>query len=80
MTVDRIVMLVLGSLVLLSLLLSLFWSQWWLLLALFAGAHLIQIAITGFCPLASALKAVGLRPSSAFKAGGTSERGQRAST
>jgi hypothetical protein len=80
MTVDRIVMLVLGSLVLLSVVLSVFASQWWLLMALLAGAHLVQIAITGFCPLASALKTLGLRSKSAFGTDGTSKEGQRAST
>lgn len=68
MTIDRIIMFVLGALVLLSLLLYVFASDWWLLLALFAGADMVQASFTGFCPLAKALHVVGFKPGPAFEA------------
>ena len=39
-----------GAMVLFSLILSLWFSPWWLLLAAFVGLNLIQSAFTGFCP------------------------------
>lgn len=45
-----------GSLVLLSLALSHWWSPWWLLLAAFVGINLIQSAFTGFCPAGIVLR------------------------
>ena len=39
-----------GTMVLVSLILSLWFSRWWLLLAAFVGLNLIQSAFTGFCP------------------------------
>jgi hypothetical protein len=36
--------------VLLSVALTYFVSDWWLLLAVFVGCNLIQSAFTGFCP------------------------------
>ena len=66
MTIDRIVLLFAGALVLLSLLLSVFASDLWLLLALFVGLNLVQASISGFCPLAKVLKLVGVKPGAAF--------------
>ncbi|EGF90023.1 hypothetical protein ABI_44500 [Asticcacaulis biprosthecium C19] len=40
---------------------------WWYLLSAFAGANLIQAAITGFCPAAIVFKALGVKPGTAFK-------------
>jgi hypothetical protein len=56
-----------GSLVLVSLLLSQLHSPHWLWLTTFVGANLVQASITGFCPLAMALKALGVDPGPAFK-------------
>ncbi|HEY7609596.1 MAG TPA: DUF2892 domain-containing protein [Alphaproteobacteria bacterium] len=62
MSVDRIVLVFAGSMILLSVLLSTVHSQYWLLLTAFVGANLLQSAFTGFCPLAKILKAVGFKP------------------
>ena len=67
MNIDRVVMFVAGSFVLLSLLLSVFATQWWLLLALFVGVNMVQASITGFCPLAKILKIAGIKPGAAFE-------------
>jgi len=65
MTIERIVRLVAGSFVLLSLALGvpaspMFHSQNWLWFTALVGLNLAQSAITGFCPLALILRASGV--------------------
>ncbi len=66
MSIDRLVMLIAGSMILLSLALSQLHHVYWLFLTAFVGANLLQASITGFCPLAKILKAFGSRPGAAF--------------
>jgi hypothetical protein len=66
MTIDKVVMAFAGTVVLASLALSLLLSPFWLLLAAFVGLNLLQASFTGFCPLAVALKRVGVRVGCAF--------------
>ncbi len=66
MSIDRAVIAFAGLAVLLSLALSLFHNLNWLWLTAFVGANLLQSAFTGFCPLATVLKALGVRPGEAF--------------
>ena len=66
MSIDRIVMLFAGSVILLSLALSQLHHVYWLFLTAFVGANLVQASITGFCPLARILKVLGARPGQAF--------------
>lgn len=66
MTIDRMVIFFAGSFILISLLLSQLHSVYWLWFTAFVGANLIQSAITGFCPMAMVLKAIGIKPGSAF--------------
>ncbi len=66
MTIDRMVLAFAGTMVLLSLALGWFVNPYWLLLAAFAGANLLQAAFTGICPLAMILKRLGVRPGAAF--------------
>jgi hypothetical protein len=66
MSIDRIVLAFAGSMVCLSLLLSHYVSEYWLLLAAFVGLNLLQSAFTGFCPLAIVLRKLGVRPGAAF--------------
>ncbi len=66
MSIDRLVMLFAGSMILLSLALAQLHHAYWLFLAAFVGANLVQAAFTGFCPLAKILKALGARPGQAF--------------
>jgi hypothetical protein len=58
MSIDRIVMAFAGTVILVSIALSLLHNVNWLWLAGFVGANLLQSAFTGFCPLASILKTV----------------------
>lgn len=66
MSIDRIVMVFAGSVILLSLLMSQLHHVYWLYLTAFVGANLLQAAFTGFCPLAIILKAIGIKPGQAF--------------
>ena len=66
MTIDRIVMMFAGAVILLSLLMSQVHHLYWLFLTAFVGANLLQAAFTGFCPLARILKALGGKPGQAF--------------
>lgn len=66
MTIDRLVLAVAGSFILISLLLAHYHSQNWLWFTAFVGANLLQSAFTGFCPLAIILKKLGVKPGCAF--------------
>ncbi|MDE2307753.1 MAG: DUF2892 domain-containing protein [Xanthomonadaceae bacterium] len=66
MNIERTVLAFAGSMVLLSLALGQFVSPWWLLLALFVGANLLQSSFTGFCPLAMLLRRLGMKSGCAF--------------
>lgn len=66
MSIDRIVMMFAGTVVLVSIALSQLHHVYWLFLTAFVGANLLQASITGFCPLASILKSLGAKPGQAF--------------
>lgn len=66
MSIDRFVMAFAGAMVLLSLALSQLHSVYWLWFTAFVGANVLQSAFTGFCPLATILKKVGMKPGQAF--------------
>ena len=66
MSIDRLVMMFAGTVILLSLAMSQLQHVNWLFLTAFVGANLLQAAITGFCPLAKILKLLGSKPGQAF--------------
>lgn len=66
MSIERIVLAFAGTAILLSLLLSVYHSPYWLWFTAFVGANLLQSAFTGFCPLANILKAMGKKSGAAF--------------
>lgn len=67
MSIERIILGFAGMMILLSLLLYLVHSPYWLWFTAFVGANLLQAAFTGFCPMAFILKALGLKPGPAFE-------------
>ncbi len=67
MNVDKLILGVAGSMVLLSLALAHWVSGYWLWLAAFVGANMTQAAATGFCPLAKILAWLRVRPGCAFE-------------
>lgn len=66
MSIERVVLAFAGSVILLSVLLAVYVNSHWLWFTAFVGANLLQSSITGYCPLATILKRLGLRPGSAF--------------
>lgn len=50
MKTESFVRVIAGTFILISVALTYFVSEWWLLLTCFIGINLIQSAITGFCP------------------------------
>jgi hypothetical protein len=62
MTVEGGVRVLAGVMVLASLGLGLWVSQWWFILTGFVGVNLIQSAFTGFCPPEKLLRKMGLKP------------------
>jgi hypothetical protein len=66
MSIDRIVMMFAGTVILLSLAMSQLHHVYWLFLTAFVGANLLQASFTGFYPLAKVLKALGSKPGQAF--------------
>ncbi len=67
MSIDRMVIALAGSFVLISLVLSQVHHPYWLWFTAFVGANLLQSAFTGFCPLAKILRTIGIKPGEAFK-------------
>lgn len=66
MNIDRAVMRFAGIVVLASLLLGIFVHQYWFFLTGFVGLNLLQASFTGFCPLATVLRKLGVQPGPAF--------------
>ena len=66
MNIDRLVFAVAGGFILLSIILSLIHSPYWLFFTAFVGANLLQSSFTGFCPMAIVLKKIGVRTGHAF--------------
>ena len=66
MNIDRFVFAFAGTAILISLLLSQYHSSYWLWFTAFVGANMLQAAFTGFCPLATILKKLGLKAGNAF--------------
>jgi hypothetical protein len=65
---DRAVFATAGVVVLVSLLLAVTASNWWLLLTGFVGLNLLQSSVTGFCPAAVILARLGVPAGCAFTA------------
>ncbi|MEP9392968.1 DUF2892 domain-containing protein [Gordonia sp. VNQ95] len=66
MTIDRAVLIMAGTMILISVALGAFVSGYWLWLTVFVGLNLLQSSFTGFCPAAFVFKKLGLKPGVAF--------------
>lgn len=67
MTIDRMVLVMAGVIILLSVLLAVYHHMNWLWLTGFVGINLLQSAFTGFCPAAIIFKKMGIQAGCAFK-------------
>lgn len=68
MNLDRAVLALAGTLVVVGTALAALLSPWWLLLTGFVGANLLQASLTGFCPAATVLARLGVPVGCAFRA------------
>lgn len=66
MNIDKAVLALAGTMVLVGLALAQFYSSWWLLLTAFAGLNMLQASFTGFCPAAIIFRKLGIRDGNAF--------------
>ena len=66
MNLDRAVLAFAGAVVLVSAILSIVASPWWIALTIFAGLNLLQSSVTGFCPAALVFKRMGVARGNAF--------------
>jgi len=64
---DRAVLALAGTMILLSAVLAALVSPWWLLLTAFVGLNLLQSSITGFCPAAVIFRRFGVSSGCAFR-------------
>ena len=60
MTIDRIVRVVAGTFILISVALAIWVSPWWLIGTTLIGVNLVQSAFTGWCPAEILLKKFGV--------------------
>jgi glucan phosphoethanolaminetransferase (alkaline phosphatase superfamily) len=64
MNVERAVRLMAGVLVLVSVALTYYVSQYWMWFTVFIGLNLLQSAFTNWCPAISIFRAIGLKDAS----------------
>jgi len=65
--VDRAVLTLAGTMILVSLGLGWFVNPYWYLLTAFVGANMFQSTFTGFCPAAIIFRKLGLKTGPAFE-------------
>jgi hypothetical protein len=66
MNIDRAVLMLAGTMVLISLALAWLVSPYWLVLTALVGVNMFQAALSGFCPAATAFHKLGLKEGPAF--------------
>lgn len=66
MNIDQTIFAFAGAMILASLLLSWLHNSNWIWLAAFVGINMLQSSFTGFCPAATLLKKIGMKPGNAF--------------
>ena len=59
---ERVMFLMAGIMILVSLLLTVLYSLYWLILTALVGLNLIVFATTGFCPSAQLFYGLGVKP------------------
>ncbi|BBN59587.1 YgaP family membrane protein [Hydrogenovibrio marinus] len=67
MKIEKIMMMIVGTMILVSVALGYYVSATWLLLTAFIGVNLLISAFTGFCPMATILRKLGLQHGCAFR-------------
>ncbi len=60
MSMEKMIRIIAGSFILISVLLAVLVSKWWLIWTAFVGVNLIQSSLTGFCLAEKILKKFGV--------------------
>ncbi|HNQ89649.1 MAG TPA: DUF2892 domain-containing protein [Verrucomicrobiota bacterium] len=76
MKMENAIRILAGCMVLVSVSLAHWVSEWWLLLGVFVGCNLIQSALTGFCPAESILRRLGVGNAPGGCCGSTQQRAE----
>lgn len=66
MSLDRTVLAFAGIMVLLSVVLTMLVSPYFIWFTVFIGLNMLQSAFTGFCPAAMIFRKLGIKPGCAF--------------
>ncbi|MBN9886882.1 YgaP family membrane protein [Salipiger abyssi] len=66
MTLDRAVMAFAGVMILLSVVLTVWISPYWIWFTVFIGLNMLQAAFTGICPAAMIFRRLGVKAGCAF--------------
>ena len=67
MSIDQAVQIFAGFMILVSLVLAYYVSNWWVLLTIVVALNLIQSAFTGICPAAAVFKRLGMKTGAVFR-------------
>ena len=67
MTMDQLILAIAGSFILISAGLAYFHSPNWLIFTAFVGANLLQASFSGWCPMVSILRRLGVKKGLAFE-------------
>ena len=62
MNIERYLRLIAGFFVLITVILAYAFSPYWLLFTAFVALNLMQSAFTGWCPMMTFLKRIGVKP------------------
>lgn len=62
MSIERLLRMIAGSFILLSVALGYWVSPYWYLFTAFVGLNLLQSAFTNWCPMITFLKKLGVKP------------------
>lgn len=60
MTIERWIRVIAGTMIAVSATLGWLLSPWWLVWTIFVGVNLTQFGLTGFCPMQSLLRKLGV--------------------
>ena len=66
MAIDRLILVIAGSFILISVALSHFHDPRWLYFTLFVGANMLQAGFTKWCMMSIILKKLGAKPGQSF--------------
>jgi hypothetical protein len=66
MTMDRLILAIAGTFIIISVALSHFHSPYWLYFTAFVGLNLLQASFTRWCPMVTFLRMAGIKKGVAF--------------